>query len=402
MNSLRLKAGIKVVELMPFLVLSFGVLATSLAYKNILFLHWIAFFIAMFSIFLFKRHKLNTDSKFLISALLLNVALTVLSSIINNSALEDIITVLFRYFVPVTFGILIISSRLKITDSYYNYWYLLLLLVTSIAYIQYFFSPTLWSFIPRKSSNLFDWSFNQPFKTYMLYFRATSILGSPQVWAAFSAISIITLLAFRNKKIGPLALVFLWCGSFLSGGKIAVLIFFMYALFLFKERLLKFIFLIAFILVVFFMYKYFFEFEMPRILEHVTGISRIIEEEQEGRLRIWLNIFTDMNIFFGGGPSYIEILDRENKIVAESYILQTWVELTIIFPLIFVYLILRQVIYYRHSPIHIVLYGAILASAISSHALSHPIFIVLWPLLIDHCKDNHSNKLKLIKNGNPV
>ena len=325
-----------------------------------------------------------------------------MSSILFNSSPDDIIVALVRYFLPFSFGILLISSRIKILSSYYDYWYFLLLMITFLVYLQYFFSPTLWSLIPKESSKLFIYSHNQPFTSYMLYFRGTSILGSPQVWAAFSTLSILALTAFREKKIGFFVLVFLWFGAFLSGGKIAILIFFMYMFYILRKKLINLLYLTAFILTAYVLDAVFFEFEVPRILEHVTGYQRILEEEKAGRLSIWAKIISDINWFFGGGPSYINNLDSKTNIVAESYILQTWVELTIIFPLTFVYLIARQVYYYRNSLIHIIFYGAVLGATISSHAFSHPVFIVIWPLLVDHCKNKHSDKMNQIKNGSLV
>ena len=155
----------------------------------------------------------------------------------------------------------------------------------------------------------------------------------------------------------------------------------------------------AFISLVFVLYILFFEFEMPRIFEHVTGIARIIEEERGGRLSIWAKIISDMNWFFGGGPSYVNNLDSQTNLVAESYILQTWAELTIIFPLTFIYLIARQVYFYRDSLIHILFYGAVLGATISAHAFSHPVFVIMWPFLVDHCKTKSSNKTNKAKNG---
>ncbi len=396
---MRFNINIKMLESVPFIVISFGIIATVLAYKGIDFLYWLVFLLAVLAMLAFKKHKVNLDSSILIGLFFLNICMVFISSILFNPKPDDIVVALIRYFLPFSFGILLISSRIKIPDSYYNYWYFLLLVITSLAYLQYFFSPTLWSLIPTESSTLFSWSENQPFTSYMLYFRGTSILGSPQVWAAFSALSILALTAFREKKIGSFILIFLWFGAFLSGGKIAVLIFIMYTFYVLRSRFINLLYLAAFILAVYFLYLSYFEFEMPRILEHVTGLGRILEEEQEGRLSIWAKIIADMNWFLGGGPSYINNLDNETNLVAESYILQTWVELTIIFPLTFVYLILRQVYYYRDSLIHIIFFGAVLASTISSHAFSHPVFIVIWPFLVTHCKDKRNEELKEINNG---
>ena len=263
-----------------------------------------------------------------------------------------------------------------------------MLICSALAYLQFFVSPTLWNLIPTDSSALFEGSNDQPFLVYMLYFRATSILGSPQVWAAFAALSILALTSFRKKRIRPIILLFLWVGAFLSGGKIAVLIFIMYVISILKHSLTSFLYLAAFIGFVIFSYLTFFDFALPRVIEHVTGFDRILEEEQDGRLSIWSELLFDMNLFLGGGPSYINDLDSKKKIVAESYILQTWAELTIIFPITFIYLVARQLHYYRNSFTHIMFYGAVLGSSISSHAFSHPVFIVLWPLLMDHCKSN--------------
>ena len=389
-------------EMIPFVVISFGIFATILVYRGIDSLHTLVFFLAVLALLLFKRHKVNLDSSILMSLFFFNICMVLISSILFSPKPEDIIVVLIRYFLPFSFGILLISSRVKISASYYDYWYFLLLAITFLAYLQYFFSPTLWSLIPTESSTLFAWSENQSFASYMLYFRGTSILGSPQVWAAFSALSILALTAFREKKIGPFVLAFLWFGAFLSGGKIAVLIFIMYTSYFLRARFINILYLATFILTGYFLYLFFFDFELPRIFEHVTGLSRILEEEEGGRLSIWAKITSDMNLFFGGGPSYINNLDSKTNLVAESYILQTWVELTIIFPLTFVYLIVRQVYYYRDSLIHIIFYGAVLASTISSHAFSHPVFFAIWPLLVSHCQNKPSGKIDKIKKGSLV
>ncbi len=388
--------------MVPFVVISFGTFATVLAYKGIDFLYWLVFFLAVLALLLFKRHRLNLDISILMSLFFFNICMLLISSIVFNTMPEDIIKALVHYFLPFSFGILMISSRVKILASYYDYWYFLLLVITFLAYVQYFFSPTLWSLIPTESSKLFEYSENQPFTSYMLYFRATSILGSPQVWAAFSALSILALTAFREKKIGPFVLAFLWLGAFLSGGKIAVLIFIMYAFYIFRASFINTLYLATFFLTGYLLYIFFFEFELPRIIEHVTGLTRIFEEEEDGRLSIWAKIYSDMNWFLGGGPSYINNLDSKTNLVAESYILQTWVELTIIFPLTFIYLIVRQVYYYHDSLIHIIFYGAVLVSTISSHAFSHPIFIVMWPFLVNHCINKSSYETNKVKKGSLI
>jgi hypothetical protein len=394
-----LNTRLKITEIVPFLVITFGFFASALAYKDIHYLHWAVFITCMFVSFLYKKQKFNTDISFLFFVLYLNIVMVLSTSIIFNSEPVDILVTLFRYFLPFSLGLLLVSSRIELRESYYDYWYYLMLMCTILSYLQFFVSPTLWNLIPKDSSALFEGSNDQPFLVYMLYFRATSILGSPQVWAAFAALSILALTSFRKKRIRPLILLFLWVGAFLSGGKIAVLIFVMYVLSILKHSLTSFLYLAAFIGVVIISYLTFFDFALPRVIEHVTGFDRIFEEEKAGRLSIWSKIFLDMNLFLGGGPSYINDLDSKKRIVAESYILQTWAELTVIFPMTFIYLIARQIHYYRHSFTHIMFYGAVLGSTISSHAFSHPVFIVIWPLLMDHCKSNRTDRTSRVSGG---
>ena len=356
------------------------------SYHGFGYIYWVALFFVTAHILIHKKIRLNFDTRFIGLLMLLNVSLVFLATIKFNVDIHSTITVLVRYFAPMTYALLLISSKIRLSQNYYNTWYVILIIFTLLAFVQYFINPNLWGVIPRESSTLFDWSYNKPFSVYASYFRATSLLGSPQVWGAFSAISIVALNIYKTNGIKTPYQYFLWAGAFLSGGKIVVIIFTMYMIYKLYSNFLH-IALLGFLVgLCVFLFVDPIYFESIRVIEHVVMVDGIVEQEQNGRLKIWVSIISDIHSFFGGGASYIDQLDKSQGMVSESYFIQAWVEATIVLPFILLYIILRQVLLHKRSILHIILYLAIGGSMIASHAFSHPVFIIIWPFLLSHCR----------------
>ena len=105
MIKLVFNINFKILEMVPFVVISFGIFATVLAYKGIDFLYWAVFFLGVLALLLFKRHKLNIDISILMSLFLFNICMLLISSIVFSPMPEDIIKVLVHYFLTFSYFI---------------------------------------------------------------------------------------------------------------------------------------------------------------------------------------------------------------------------------------------------------------------------------------------------------
>lgn len=333
-------------------------------------------------IFLFGRTvRLNKILRILVTIFTLNLFFILLAGIVFNENLSVLVTVVGRYWGPIWYSGILLGLHVSHGDLYFKVWFKLLLILTVIAFFQYFFSPTLWGIIPVDFSTLTSWSEGKSFEEYAVFYRATSLLGSPQVWGLYSALSIFVLSYRLPGGISIPLQIFLWSGCLLSGNKISVVIMLAFLMINFVRRPSVLVIYVA-IVVVLLLSTASEEIKNIRVFEHILAISDIGEQEQEGRLYIWKFIVNDINLFLGGGASYIERLSKLHNFVAESYILQSWAEMTLIFPLTFVLIGARSFLLHAEYREHKVFVLLLFFCAAVSHAFSHPAFIVFWPLLL--------------------
>lgn len=311
---------------------------------------------------------------------MVNLVAICIASVMYDESLAAVATAVVRNWAPALFVAVLAAVRARPDASFFVFWYRLLVVLTAVAYLQYFFSPTLWGLIPSDFSTLTEWSEGKSFEEYALFYRATSLLGSPQVWGAYAALSIFVLAERLRGGIGLPMLCFLWGGAILSGNKVSVLVLLVFVALRVATRPARLAALLLLVPLVLALVGD--QLGDIRVLERIFNVSEIAEQEQEGRLAIWSYVLGHINPVFGGGASFIDQLARVHHFVAESYVLQAWVEVTIIFPLVFLFLLARQFVLAR-SPHMKAFAVVVLLSTLVSHAFSHPAFIIMWPVLLD-------------------
>ncbi|MEY4316920.1 MAG: hypothetical protein RI902_728 [Pseudomonadota bacterium] len=360
--------------------------ATVAAVSSVLSFYYLSFVYQLLMVgvivLLFRRTVILTPVvRVLATLFVLNLIFIFISSIVFGEELAAVITVVGRYWSPILYSCILLSLCVSHGKLYFLIWYRVLIILTGVAFLQYFFSPTLWGIIPTDYSTLTNWSEGKSFEEYAVFYRATSLLGSPQVWGLYSALSIFVLSYRLAGGISIPLQIFLWSGCLLSGNKISAAI--MIVLLAMRSvRHIKYLLMSAAVIAFAFTLMGGEEFKNFRVIEHILNIGDIGEQEQNGRLSIWMYIFGDMNFFLGGGASYVERLSTLHLFVAESYILQSWSEITVLFPLIFMLIIGSQLFARNKYFEHKVFVFLVLVCAVVSHAFSHPSFIVFWPMLL--------------------
>lgn len=333
-------------------------------------------------VLLFNRSvRLSPILGTLVTLFAINLIFILFAAMIFDENFSAIATVVGRYWGPIWFSCLLIGLCVSPGDLYFQIWFKLLIILTVIAFVQYFFSPTLWGIIPVDFSTLTSWSEGKSFAEYAVFYRSTSLLGSPQVWGLYSALSIFVLSYRLPGGINIPLQIFLWSGCLLSGNKISIVILLVFLTINLLRRPSIFL-MYGAVVAVLLLSVNSEEIGNFRVLEHVLSISEIGEQEQDGRLFIWKFILNDVNLLLGGGVSYVERLYKLHNFVAESYILQSWVEMTLFFPLVLLLIFGRSFLLrseYREHKIFVML---LFFGLTVSHAYSHPAFIVFWPLLL--------------------
>jgi hypothetical protein len=98
--------------------------------------------------------------------------------------------------------------------------YFLVAVVSVVALIQYFLSPTLWGLINYSSLSL-QWASNIDFEGYSTFFRVSSLVGSPQVLSVLCAFFAILLILDPSVRIiiKIIYLILYFAAGLLTGSK---------------------------------------------------------------------------------------------------------------------------------------------------------------------------------------
>lgn len=338
----------------------------------------------IFGIFFLLSSKISFNKKpdlifiLLILLILFNSSLLLLFNGIN---LGTTIKGLVLFIIPTAFWFLFFK-----TQPNYDYNQLIIRLryhvgiIAILGIIQYYISPSLFGLllIDSNVSNSILWANDSSDKSYMLYFRATSILTSPQVFGAFIALYFIaynTIAKTQHIKSVLFSLLLLISGGH-SGNKS---FFLLIGLFFFIKsirdkayvRLITFIsctLIIATISIDSFIIK--------RVFENPDVAS----EEKYGRLQIWEKIVSDIDFFGKGAGSAISSSFSQTNKVTESYFLQILVEFGIIPFLLFIFLLIINRHKLKNESILICFELSVL-SMLFVQAFPSPSFLIFWGLL---------------------
>ena len=197
-------------------------------------------------------------------------------------------------------------------------------MVAVIGVVQFFLSPDIFGLIEKKSLSI-NWASEQGFSKYITYFRATSILDSPQVYGLFMALYICIIdTVFKNTNFwNNIGMIFLIFSGLLSGGKVFLLIIVIY--FIFNKLNIKTITNLIIISGVIFAVL-----ELTgavHVLDRMISIDAILQQESgDSRLDRYLHIIENANPLFGEGLGSAEHGITVGFKAAESYVLKIYYE----------------------------------------------------------------------------
>jgi hypothetical protein len=302
---------------------------------------------------------------------------------------EDGIKTLFIYTILLFYWVIYFQKySLYEFIIFYKKTIFIVFIVATLGNIQFFLTPSLYGLLLDYSDNI-NWASTQSFNQYVLFFRATSIFGSPQIYGLFMAlyiISIYKLLNLDNFSNKLLIIYFLFSG-FLSGNKSFILIIFIF--FIYKFINSGFLSKIKFVLVtVFISIILMGNFSSDiRILDRTLSIDKMIEQENEdSRLNRYNKIIQETNPIIGNGFGSKTNRENENLEVAESYILQLYAEGGL-FPLLGLFILILLALFTsskevdKYFDIKLIIV-CIFVSMLVVHAFNNPSFFIFWPFFV--------------------
>lgn len=311
----------------------------------------------------------------------------VVNSLVNSLLHQESATIIFfasmQYFLPLCFWFLYYK-----TTRQFNIYNLILslrwhvFLISLLAIVQYYFSPNLFGLLSIKSDNIL-WA--QESNNYFSFFRATSILFSPQVFGAFCGLYIISYVFSvkqNNKKkniLDYLLLIIIFIGGIHSGNKslFAILfIYLMYLLFNNKKKILPILLLLFSFIFLLIRYS-----EELFVVQRIFFNENILLEEQEGRLSIWKDTIKNISFLGDGAGSWSSSSLNETSQVVESYILQLLSEFGFIFLIFYLFVLINNYFKIRKTN---VLFPFLLCIFIQIivHIFNSPAFIMYWGILL--------------------
>jgi hypothetical protein len=326
-------------------------------------------------------------SKFTIPLLyVLAIFITLLISAFFLKGTTDAVVAFGLYTMPVLVWVSVYACYTPV--RYFDIFSSSLLLSGIIGYLaipQYFFSPTLFGLIISDSDQM-RWANGKSFIEYAFFFRATSTLGSPQIFGLFCALTLIITLRYKkllNPKVFYFSALGLAIGGILSGNKSFFLIVILYILFTNFQKFFSSIRTLLLIGVILLSFIFFSQITIVNdlALQRVFSLESIVEQEtiENSRISKYAYILNETNPFYGNGLGSITNKSTEGLSAAESYLLKIYYEVGIIPFFIFIALCIESAIKGLNRSIrdfHIICLT--IFSMIIVHAFESPIFMIIW------------------------
>lgn len=369
----------------PFLIIFFGL-------YNILFkilgIDYLYVFAYVLGIILSIIVLIKTNRKFqnyivvLFSFFLfLNTLIVVLTHryIDTSFVLQGILV----YALPVIFWTLFLSIQnhfnfIKLINSLKYH----VLLIALLGLLQYYFSPNLFGLLTNYSKGI-EWASDSgDINDYRSYFRATSILTSPQIFGGFIGLYLISFVSvnpksYLKKNINFLIILVLIISGIHSGNKSFFVIIGLSILYLLliQRKILLTLILLVFFLIIFILFKDDYIF-LDRIFS-----DNLLNEEKEGRLRIWFNTFENLYFFGEGAGSRMNSEFHSVENVTESYIIQILVELGVIPFILLLYLFIKNIMMSKGTKFRLTVLMTFFLMLVV-HVFNSPAYILFWGLLL--------------------
>ncbi len=308
-------------------------------------------------------------------------------ALVFNGGGSDAVIAFGLYSSPIVIWILFSCSNSTLTfPKIFRSTYLLTVIVAYLGIIQYFISPTLFGFLPIDSMAM-KWASGQSFNDYAVFFRATSTLGSPQVFGLFCALNLILTVRFRkifSSKIFYIGLIGLTFGGALSANKSFILIVILYFLLNnFRTYLVSFRSIAVFGILGFLIISNSqLIIERLPILERVVSVNKVIEQEAsdgDGRIARYSFILSNANPIIGEGLGSITNKSIYNLKAAESYYLKLYYEAGMLIMIFFIFLNFISLYgAFQFNPVDAIIVMLIMLSMIIVHAFESPAFLIVW------------------------
>lgn len=263
---------------------------------------------------------------FVISTIVLMLIGVIQTSDLNGSIHYAALLTLWPFFWMIMLG----RYDQKLIIDLLPFIYHMAVLIALLSYVQFFLSPNLWGVLNFSSSAL-EWASTQEFEEYSTYFRATSLVGSPQVLGLFCPL--IAAILIHDSRIGfvlkGIYLTILLGASLLTASKASLVLYMiLVAILMIRHRgagansklhIGAQLLIVALILILSILIFYISTY-VP-IIERVFDLQAAIDQEsRDSRLHRLLVTVTNTNPFIGNGYSQRLFSDLTGYPAAESYI----------------------------------------------------------------------------------
>jgi len=309
------------------------------------------------------------------------------------------VTALGIYIMPIICWVVFYSLYgEKDYKKYFIFSFKLSIIISSLGIIQFLFSPQLFGLIPNKSLAM-QWAGNLSFSEYASFFRATSTLGSPQVFGLYCSLMIIIGHRYRHeipRNILFVGFTSLLLGGGVSGNKLFILILFLYGVgevFPIVIAKLK-NFFIAFIVIVSVLVVLPGVIQKIPVLERMFSIeSMVAQEGSDSRLDKYVYIIQNTDPLLGNGLGVITNKRHGELRAAESYIFKIYYEVGIfgLLTLLFLmgHILLRSL---NQARVDAIILVCIFISMLVVHAFESPVFFVIWGYILSINSVKESSK----------
>ena len=300
--------------------------------------------------------------------------------------------------IPIYWALYFCNHKYEGLDKLINMSIPVFYVIGALGAIQFFYSPLLFGFITA-SSNSIEWASNASFEIYSVYFRATSTLGSPQVYGLFMALAIV-LVHSRSRGRGLYfyaGLSFLFFCGLLSGNKSFLLTLFLYfswealtsSISVWKKIIGFSLLVLSGVLILFFVADY-----IP-VLERLISLDAdLFQGGGDARIDRYLEIINRANPLIGNGIGELTNRSVEGIRASESHFLKMYYEAGVLvlslFVLTLTFALINAIRMGRSDAIAIVFLSMI--SMVIVHAYDSPVFFIFWGIIISNLTSEGTNR----------
>lgn len=262
--------------------------------------------------------------------------------------------------------------------------------IVVLSFVQFFLSPDIYGFLDSSISRSIKAATESDFDQYKLFFRASSTLGSPQVFGLFVALYIVVindLISNRNSVFGAILLLTFILGGAISGNKsFYVILLLLGVVYFFKNVRFRRAVLLSIPVLLLLIYRFEFNNIDLRVVDRVISLESIVEQEKEdSRIGRYINIVYSSNVLMGDGLGSKSFATPDEKLgAAESYIFQIWSEAGLVVLSFFLLFISSSIIMGEKSLISDirVLISFIFLGMVVVHAFNSPVFFIFWGIIM--------------------